>query len=161
MKTVYIETSIPSYLTARPSRDVRATAWQLITTEWWEQEKTKYQLFTSELVLAEAAAGDPDAAQRRLASLADIPELGISDEAKHLAARLVADGGIPAHAEADALHVAIASVHAIDYLLTWNCRHIDNAATKPIVRSTCAVVGYPCPEICTPLELLSEETEDV
>ena len=72
MKSIYIETSIPSYLTARPSRDVRAAAWQQITTQWWEQEKTKYQLFTSELVLAEAAAGNPDAAQRRLASLADI-----------------------------------------------------------------------------------------
>ncbi len=161
MKTVYIETSIPSYLTARPSRDVRATAWQQLTSQWWEQEKPKYELFTPELVLAEAAAGDPAAAQRRLDTLQDIRELAISDEAKFLAARLVADGGIPVHAEADALHVATASVHAIDYLLTWNCRHIDNAATKPIVRSICTVAGYTCPEICTPLELLSEEAEDV
>lgn len=161
MKTVYIETSIPSYLTARPSRDVRATAWQQLTSQWWEQEKPKYELFISELVLAEAGAGDPGAAHRRLDALQGILELAISDEAKLLAARLVADGGIPVHAEADALHVAIASVHAIDYLLTWNCRHIDNAATKPMVRSICAVAGYTCPEICTPLELLSEETEDV
>ena len=87
--------------------------------------------------------------------------MAISDEAKLLAARLVADGGIPLHAEADALHIATASVHGIDYLLTWNCRHIDNAATKPVVRSICAVAGYTCPEICTPMELLSEETEDV
>ena len=87
--------------------------------------------------------------------------MAISDEVKLLAVRLVADGGMPAHAEADGLHVATASVHAIDYLLTWNCRHIDNAATKPIVRSICAVAGYACPEICTPLELLSEETENV
>jgi hypothetical protein len=90
-----------------------------------------------------------------------ILELTISDEAKLLAARLVMDGGMPAQAEADALHVATASVHSVDYLLTWNCRHIDNAATKPIVRSICAVAGYICPEICTPLELLSEETEYV
>ena len=162
MKTVYIETStIPSYLTARPSRDVRATAWQQLTSQWWEQERPKYELFTSELVLVEAGSGDPGAAQRRLDSLQDIRQLTISDEAKLLAVRLVADGGIPVRAEADALHVATASVHAIDYLLTWNCRHIDNAATKPIVRSICAVAGYTCPEICTPLELLSEETEDV
>jgi len=161
MKSVYIETSIPSYLTARPSRDVRATAWQQLTSQWWEQEKPKYELFTSELVLAEAGAGDPIAAQRRLDSLQGIREIAISDEAKILAVRLVTDGGIPMHAEADALHVATASVHAIDYLLTWNCRHIDNAATKPIVRSICTVAGYTCPEICTPLELLSEETEDV
>ncbi len=161
MKSVYIETSIVSYLTARPSPDVRAAAWQQLTVQWWEQEKPKYELFTSELVLAEPAAGDCEAAQRRLDSLKDIPGLAISDEAKLLAARLVADGAMPTHAEVDALHVATASVHAIDYLLTWNCRHIDNAATKPIVRSICAVAGYTCPEICTPLELLSEETENV
>jgi hypothetical protein len=121
----------------------------------------KYELFTSELVLAEAGAGDPVAAQRRLKSLQDLRALKITDDAKRLAARLIADGGIPAHAEADALHVATATVHDMDYLLTWNCRHIDNATTKPIVRSICAVAGYTCPEICTPLELLSEETENV
>ncbi len=157
MKTVYIETSIVSYLTARPSRDVRATAWQQLTSQWWEQEKPKFELFISELVLAEAGAGDPGAAQRRLDSLGGICELAISDEAKLLATRLVADGGIPLHAEADALHVAIACVHGVDYILTWNCRHINYAATKPVVRSICAVAGYTCPEICIPLELLSEE----
>ncbi len=161
MKTVYIETSISSYLTAKPSRDVRATAWQQLTAQWWEQEKPKYELFTSELVLAEAGAGDPAAANRRLDSLRDIRELTVSDEVKTLASRLVADGGIPVHAEADALHVAIAAVHAVDYLLTWNCRHINNAATKPIIRSICAVAGFACPEICTPLELLTEEAENV
>ncbi len=161
MKTVYIETSIPSYLTAKPSRDVRATAWQQLTAQWWEQEKPKYELFTSELVLAEAGAGDTVAAQRRLDSLEDIRELAVSDEAKMLARRIVADGGVPAHAEADALHVAIAAVHAVDYFLTWNCRHINNAVTKPIIRSTCAVAGFSCPEICTPLELLTEEVNDV
>ena len=161
MKTVYIETSIPSYLTAKPSRDVRATAWQQITSQWWEQEKPKYRLYTSELVLAEAGAGDLAAAERRLGSLQDIRVLTVSDEIKILAARLVADGGIPVRAEADALHVAIAAAHAVDYLLTWNCRHINNAATKPIIRSICAAACFTCPEICTPLELLTEETENV
>jgi len=161
MKSVYIETSITSYLTARPSRDLRAAAWQQTTIQWWEQEKPKYELFTSELVLAEARAGDADAAQRRLAALDDLPLLAVTDDAKALAGQLMADGGIPAHAEADALHIAVASVQGMDYLLTWNCRHIDNAATKPVIRSTCAVAGYTCPEICTPLELLSEEVEDV
>jgi hypothetical protein len=160
MKTVYIETSIPSYLTARPSRDVRATAWQQITLQWWEQERQKYRLFVSELVLAEAGAGDPEASHRRLDSLQGIREVTISDESKALASRLIADGGVPLHAEADALHVATASVHGMDFLLTWNCRHIDDAVTKPAIRSICAVAGYPCPEICTPLELLSEEEVD-
>lgn len=161
MKTVYVETSVISYLASLPGRDLRVAAWQQITTQWWEQEKSKYELFISELVLAEAAAGDPSAAQKRIDKLDGIPYLKVSDEAKVLAARLIAHGGMPAHAEADALHVATASVHAMDYLLTWNCRHIDNATTKPVVRSICAVAGYACPEICTPLELLSEEIENV
>jgi len=156
MKSVYIETSIPSYLTARPSWDVRATAWQQLTIQWWEQEKPKYELFTSELVLTEAGAGDPDAAKRRLDSLVDLPELTISDEVKVLAARLVADGGIPAHAEADALHVATASVHAMDYLLTWNCKHLANAAHRQQIETLVDAAGYVCPVICTPEELLED-----
>lgn len=149
------------YLTAQPSRDLRVAAWQQTTIQWWEQERTKYELFSSELVLAEARAGDTNAAGRRLAVLDAIPLLAVTGEAKALADRLMADGGIPPHAEMDALHIAVASVHGMDYLLTWNCRHIDNASTKPVIRSSCAVAGYACPEICTPLELLSEENEDV
>ena len=161
MKTVYIETSIVSYLTSRPSRDIRIAAWQEITTQWWEQERAKYELFTSELVMAEAGAGDHKAARRRLEQLKDIPELAIDDAVRQFAARLIADGGVPSEAQADALHIATASVNELDYLLTWNCRHIDNAATKPVIRSICVVGGYPYPEICTPLELLSEEPKHV
>ena len=161
MKSVYIETSIPSYLTSRPSRDVRVAAWQQITNQWWEQERDKYELYISELVLTEVTAGDDSAAQKRINSLSNIPELGISDDVKKLAYSLVSNGGIPKHSEADALHVAIASVYAIDYFLTWNCRHINNATMKPVIRSICAVAGYTCPEICTPLELLSEGEENV
>ena len=157
MKSVYIETTIASYLTARPSRDLRAAAWQQTTIQWWEQERPRYELFTSELVLAEARSGDADAAGRRLAIVETLPLLSVTDEAKGLADRLVADGAVPTQAEADALHIAIASVHGIDYLLTWNCRHIDNATAKPAIRSSCAVAGYTCPEICMPLELLSDQ----
>ena len=114
-------------------------------------------MFTSELVLAEASAGDPDAARRRLGSLDGIPELALTDETKALASDLMSGGGIPAGAQADALHVAIACVHEIDFLLTWNCRHIDNAVQKPVIRTICDIAGYTCPEICTPLELLSED----
>jgi hypothetical protein len=78
-----------------------------------------------------------------------------------LAAKLLADGGFPAPAEVDALHVAIAAVQGIDLFLTWNCRHINNAETKPIVRSICAIAGYTCPEICTPQELLPEDTNEI
>lgn len=74
-----------------------------------------------------------------------------------LATRFIAEGAVPGNAGVDALHVAVATVHGVDCLLTWNCRHINNAETKPILRSVCAVAGYTCPEICTPEELMPEE----
>jgi len=160
-KTVYIETSIPSYLMARPSRDIRVAAWQQITTQWWDEARADYDLFTSELVIVEASAGNPEAALRRLEALQGIAELPIDQEAQALADRLVSQGGVPAGAEADALHIAVATVHRMDYLLTWNFRHIDNATTKPIIRSICADAGYSCPEICAPMELLPEGENDV
>jgi hypothetical protein len=161
MRAVYIETSVVSYLASHPSRDVRVAAWQEITSQWWEQERCKYELFTSELAIAEASGGDKDAARRRLDWLKDIPILAIDETTKRFAAQLVQGGGVPSEAQADALHIAVASLQGVDYLLTWNCRHIDNAATKPLIRSICAIVGYPCPEICTPLELLSEDRDHV
>ena len=160
-KSVYIETSIPSYLTARPSRDVRAAAWQQITSQWWDEIRADYDLFTSELVTVEASAGNPEAAARRIEALQGIAELPVDEEVKELADQLISKGGIPSGAEADALHVAVAAVHRIDYLLTWNFRHIDNAAKKPIMRSICAAAGYSCPEICAPMELLQEGNDDV
>lgn len=160
-KSVYIETSIPSYLTAKPSRDLRAAAWQQITGQWWDEARAGYDLFTSELTVVEAAAGNPDAAKRRLEAIEAIPQLPIDDEVRELAEKLISKGGIPANAEADALHIAVAAVHQIDFLLTWNCRHIDNAAKKPIIRAICISAGYPYPEICTPMELLLENENDV
>lgn len=160
-KSVYIETSIPSYLTARPSRDVRAVAWQQITSQWWDEARDQYELFTSALVIAEASDGNPDAAARRLESLQGIAELLIDEEVQAFAEKLVAQGGIPTVAKADALHVAVAAVHGMDYLLTWNCRHIDNATRKPIIRTICIASGYSYPEICTPLELLPEDNDYV
>jgi hypothetical protein len=118
MKTVYIETSIASCLTSRPSRDLRAAAWQQTTIQWWEQERTKHELFTSELVLTEARAGDSEAAHKRLAALNGLPLLDLTAAVTDLAARLIAAGGIPIHGEADALHIATASVQGMDYLPT-------------------------------------------
>jgi predicted nucleic acid-binding protein len=160
-KSVYIETSIPSYLTAKPSRDVRAVAWQQITSQWWDDARADYELFTSELVIVEASAGNPEAAARRLEALRGIAALPIDEEVQELAEQLISKGGMPPGAEADALHVAVAAVHRIDYLITWNFRHLDNAAKKPIVRAICAAAGYSCPEICAPMELLQEGNNDV
>lgn len=160
-KSVYIETSITSYLTAKPSRDILAAAWQQITTQWWDEARHYYELFTSELVIVEAAAGHHEAAARRLAAMEGISELLIDEEVQELAALLISKGGMPPAAEADALHIAVSVVHGIEFLLTWNCRHIDNAITKPIIRSICDEAGYTCPEICTPMELLPEGNNNV
>lgn len=159
MKTVYIETSIVSYLTALPARDLLAAAWQNATSRWWETQRLRFELFTSQLVLDEAAQGHPDAAQRRLRNLAGIPHLPMPDPVTDLATTLLSEGALPEKATDDALHVAVAAYHGVDYLLTWNCRHIDNAEMKPVIRNVCVVKGYVCPEICTPLELMGDQDE--
>lgn len=159
MKTVYVETSILSYLTARPTRDLLATARQQMTREWWDMRRARFEVYISPLVGEEARRGDPDAARRRIETLSDLPTLEIVEDAYDLAAALIAEGALPPSAKDDALHIALAAVHGMDYLLTWNCRHIDNAEIKPIVRSVCATHGYACPEVCTPEELMGDEDE--
>jgi len=154
MRTVYIETSIVSYLASKPSHDLLIAACQQSTHDWWEGYRSRFRLHTSELVVAEAKRGDSEVARRRLDSLKGIPELHITPEGRDVAVALLEQGALPQKAQADALHIAIAAVHHMDLLLTWNCRHIDNPVTKPIVRSVCAAIGFPCPEICTPIELL-------
>jgi predicted nucleic acid-binding protein len=156
MKTVYIETSIPSYLTARASTDVKSTTWQLVTKQWWLEESKKYKLFISELVIAEASRGNAEASERRLSSLDGLAELSIEPITGELASNIISEGGMPKSSEADAIHVALCAVHQIDYLLTWNCKHINNAITKPVIRGICKNYNFTCPEICTPLELLYE-----
>ncbi|MBI4726385.1 type II toxin-antitoxin system VapC family toxin [candidate division TA06 bacterium] len=152
--SVYIETSIISYLAAKPSRDLLTAGCQQITAQWWKNKRNEYDLFISELVIAEARAGLPDEAAKRLELLRGISELKITGDVRQIAATLVAQGALPGKAQADALHIATAAVHGIDYLLTWNCRHIDNPATKPLVRRVCSTEGYLCPEICTPIEIM-------
>ena len=153
--TIYIETSIISYLAARPSPDLITAAGQQITAKWWQEYRGSHNIVTSALVVTESGEGDPAAAKKRLDFLKGVPVLRITEEAIELARALTKDKrALPRKAEADALHIAIAAVHNADYLLTWNCRHIDNPSTKPIVRNICAVYGYVCPEICTPFEIM-------
>jgi predicted nucleic acid-binding protein len=151
--TVYIETSIVSYLTARPSRDLLVAAHQQITVTWWDQERAHYDLFTSQVVLAEARAGDPEAAQRRLAVLERLPLLDVTDAAIPLATALVSGQVLPAQAAQDALHIAVAYVHGMEYLLTWNCAHLANARLRSRIEQICRDAGYVPPIICTPEEL--------
>jgi predicted nucleic acid-binding protein len=159
-KRVYIETSVVSYLTARPSRNILAAAWRQVTLDWWEKQSPHFELFTSEMVLVEARLGDPVAVQKRIEKLQSIPDLEITEEVVLFAQKLVEDGALPKEAMNDAIHLAVSAVHGVDYLLTWNCRHLDNAERKPLIRSVCAVAGYRCPEICTPQELMGEEEND-
>ena len=159
-KKVYIETSIVSFLSGRPSRNLLAAAWQSLTTDWWEKRRELFDLYISELVLEEASRGDKDAAQKRLRILEGIPLLAVTDSAVELSKKLLEKGALPPKATDDALHIALTSVHNIDYLLTWNCRHIDNAENKPIVRSVVTINGYNCPEICTPQELMGGELDE-
>jgi hypothetical protein len=151
---VYLETTIPSLLTAWPSRDVVIAGQQQATRDWWNDRRHKYRLYVSGLVLAESRRGDASAAKDRDAVLATCDVLEYSQAAQALAARILASRLLPAKATVDAAHIAVASVHGMDFLLTWNCRHIANAAIVEDVRAVCAEAGHAAPVICTPLELM-------
>ncbi|MEW6609540.1 MAG: type II toxin-antitoxin system VapC family toxin [bacterium] len=153
---IYLETTIVSYLTAKPSRDIIVAAHQQITQEWWETRLQDFDIFISELVISEAGAGDKAAAQRRLDALEEIPLLKLNEEVLILANQLVQGGHIPETAREDALHISLATVHGMDYILTWNCRHIANAEIRSLVTSICISQGYVSPVICTPEELMGE-----
>ncbi len=155
---VYIETTVVSYFTSRPSRDVVIAGHQQTTHEWWNTRRESYELCISEAVLDEAASGDPEAAQDRLDVLHAMTLLETSADAISLARALVEAGALPAKAADDALHVAVAAVNRIQYLLTWNCRHLANAAMRPIIESVCAKKGFKAPIICTPEELLGAKS---
>ncbi len=154
--SVYIETTIPSYLTAWRSPDLMMAANQEATRAWWDTERDHFDLFVSRLVLKEACRGDDGAAERRLQALKGIPVLAATNEAENLAIQLVEHHVMPDKAAEDAMHVAIAAVHGMDYLLTWNCRHIANATIRLGIEDTCRVSGYEPPVICTPQELMED-----
>ena len=151
---VYIETTFVSYLTARPFRDLIVAGHQQITHDWWDTRRKDYEPCASQLVLQEASGGDPEAAQERLEVLGTMVMLPINEEAVSLAEELVQAGALPMKAGNDALHIAIAAVHRVPYLLTWNCRHLANAALRGQIEAGCASKGYKAPVICTPEELM-------
>ena len=158
-KRVYIETTIVSYLTAKPSRDLIMAAHQEITREWWEHQRAAYDLRVSQFVLDEAGDGDPDAAARRLAVLRDIPVLADSLDARALAKALVGQGLLPRTAGIDALHLTMATVHEVHVLMTWNCRHLANASKFDHIRFVNSELGLFCPILTTPVELLGYEED--
>lgn len=157
MQTVYIETSIVSFLRSRPSAHVISAARQLLTRRWWDQERGNYELVTSQFVLDEASRGDAQLAIERMDALAEIPLLDIPDDIPSLANALLDAAILPEIARLDALHICTASFHGIEYLLTWNCTHIANARLLPRVRQFLAEHGHALPEVCTPEEMLDDE----
>ena len=129
MRSIYIETSVISYLTAKSTRNIVTTAWQEETCEWWNTQKDRFFLYTSQLVIEEAGKGDRSAASRRLKILSGLPLLPVNVQAIQLSNSLIREGGVPKKAIDDALHISIAATNSIDFLLTWNCKHINNAET--------------------------------
>ena len=158
--TVYVETSVISYLTGQPSQEVVTAAYQEITREWWSMAPDRFSLVTSELVVTEAASGDSDAARARLAALRTIPLVDVTVEAIELNRELVDRGAIPPSAADDAAHIATAAANGLDYLVTWNFRHIANATMRPRIEDVCRSAGYDPPVICTPRELMETAQSD-
>jgi hypothetical protein len=157
--TLYIETTIVSYLMARRTTDALRQAHQDLTRQWWDEYRLEFALYTSQFVLDEAADGDPTAAAERLSALDGIDLLAIRPEIEPLALRLLEMGALPSAARVDALHLAIASVHRMRYLLTWNCKHLANAFLWRRIEETCNLAGFQPPTICTPLELMGADHE--
>ena len=151
---VYIETSVISYLTAWPSRDLIIAANQQLTQEWWKSKRQEFELYVSQLVIQEAERGDKEAAQERLQVLTDVPLLELSNDALALAEKLISTQALPQRAVEDALHIAVATVNGIDYLLTWNFKHIANATMRGRIEQVCRKTGYEPPVICSPQELM-------
>jgi predicted nucleic acid-binding protein len=156
MATVYLETSIISYLASRPSRDLIVAAHQQITQDWWET-RYKWELVISALVIAESQAGDPEASKRRIGYIQGLPILVLNDAVVNLAEKLLNGSALPPKAKDDALHIAIATVYQINYLLTWNCKHIANANKRSVIENICREAGYRPSIICTPEELLGDD----
>lgn len=151
---VYVETSVISYLTSRPHRDVVIAGHQQTTRDWWENRREAFNLVASQLVIQEASAGDTIAAQERLKALYEVELLETTEEAVLLAKTMIETGILPKKAAEDALHIAIAVTNGVDYLLTWNCKHIANAIIRRQVERVCRSRGYEPVNICTPEELL-------
>jgi len=156
MKRLYLESSIVSYLAALPSRDLIKAARQQITHEWWAARRHDFEIFVSEVVIEEISQGDSDAVLRRLEAITGIPVLNVTEAAEDLAGFIVDRGGLPAKAIQDALHLGVAAVHGVDYLLTWNCRHLANAELMGEMSALLVEKGFRPPVVCTPDELLGQ-----
>jgi len=158
--SVYLETTIPSFLTARPSNNLVVAGKQEVTRQWWEKRKEKYALYISQYVLDEAARGNPDVAKKRMVVLEGIDLLEVDEDVIRLARVIIDSEIIPQKASTDAGHIAVATRHGIDFLITWNCTHIANAEILCKINYIVSEAGYHLPTICTPDELFGGEENE-
>lgn len=159
MPSAYIETTIPSYYVARPSMNVIQASRQASTRAWWEGGYSGFDLFTSQEVLQEARLGDTDMARQRLDLLVALPKLELTEQVGALAQNLIQAGLIPEKAASDAVHIAVASVHEMDYLVTWNFKHIANPYIRDQLNAVVAEAGFRLPVMCSPEELIQYDED--
>jgi predicted nucleic acid-binding protein len=157
MATIYIETSIVSYLTSRLSTQVVQLARQMMTRHWWENDRDQHELFASEYVVLESSEGDPGFAKMRLDAIAHTELLDVDPQIPAIANELISRSVLPEKALLDALHISTAAFHGIEYLLTWNCKHIANAMTLPRVYRLLDDLGLATPLICTIEEMIGDD----
>jgi hypothetical protein len=150
---IYSESTIPSYVVARPARDLLQAARQQLTKDWWDFNSENHELFTSQIVLDEIAEGEAAMARQRLELVAELKLLDLTDEARMFTKEILASGLLPVEADRDAAHIALATVHEMEILLSWNCRHIANAAIQTRLRRLAEKNDFALPVLCTPEEL--------
>lgn len=160
METVYLEPTFVSYLVALPARDLVIAAHQQVTRDWWHRRRTQFRLVISQVVLDEVSAGDESEVRKRLELVKPLDVLSASPDAEALTAAIVESRVLPKNAVRDAAHIALATVHGIQYLLTWNCRHLANAQISRRVARICSEYGFVIPAICTPEELMGETGDE-
>ena len=152
--SVYIESSVISYFTARRPREIVAAAHQEITIDWWEEALTKFEPFISQFVIDEISRGDSDAAEKRLTVISLFKVLAMTSEVASLANKYYVVLNIPENARTDTYHIALSVFHGMDYLVTWNCKHIAAGRVRAIIEAINSKLGYFTPTICTPEELM-------
>ena len=156
IESLYLDTSIIGYLTIRPSTNLITASNSVITQNWWDTRRENFTLYISEVVLEELARGDQEIATKRLELISELPLLAINEAVEELAQQFLIKSNLPPKASDDALHIALATVYKVDYLLTWNCKHIANAQIQKKLSQISIQSGYELPTICTPYELMGD-----
>jgi predicted nucleic acid-binding protein len=156
IESLYLDTSIIGYLTIRPSTNLITASNSVITQNWWDTRRENFTLYISEVVLEELARGDQEIATKRLDLISELPLLALNEAVEELAQQFLTKSNLPPKASDDALHIALATVYKVDYLLTWNCKHIANAQIQKKLSQVSIQSGYELPTICTPYELMGD-----